>query len=602
MGRARLIEYLSRRLAQRGIALDRGLISRAIGYLRPYRRRVVVVLVCSAVSSLLIVVPAIVVRDFIDYLGNPHRSFAHVAALFGIALVAMVVSAGLGLIQAYVAETIGHNAVADLRAELFDHLIGQSVAYYTRVRSGELLSRLMNDIAGLEVMLGTTLPTVIGNALQSIALLIVMVVFDWPLTLGALVLLPFMVLGARGTARRAVHSRGLVQEQFATMSAYLQETLGIAGIMLVKAFGRRTLERNRFAEINNELRRRQIIADFTGRTYLAWLSVVQTAAPIAFLVFGAYLVVHDKTSLGTLVSFATVLLLRLAVSLGSAAQGTVSLLGSLANWRRLFEVLDEPQSVRERAGARTLTTARGDLRFEDVTFTYPGRELPAVQKVTLTAAPGQLVALVGPSGAGKSTLASLALRFHDPASGHIEIDGHDIRELTFETLSRLTGVVFQDTYLFNATLRDNLTYARQDADDGQLNEVVRRANLASMVAACPDGFDTIVGERGYRLSGGEKQRLAVARVMLRDPRILLLDEAPSHLDTVSEQLVHAAVSELFTGRTTLVIAHRLSTVIAADQIVVLNHGRVVERGTHAQLASQGGLYSQLYETQLRYAA
>jgi ATP-binding cassette, subfamily B, bacterial len=460
----------------------------------------------------------------------------------------------------------------------------------------------MTDIAGLDTILGATLPTVISNVLLSIGLVVVMAVFDWQLTVASLVLLPLVMLPARGTARRTVQARRHVQEQFAAMSSYLQEILGVAGIMLVKAFGRVPLEHSRFAEVNDELRRCQIKADLTGRVYLAWLSALQVIGPILFLAFGTYLVVHDKTTLGTLLSFATILLLRLAGALNVGAQATLSLLGSLANWRRVFQVLDEPPMVTEPRGAVTLTSGQGELRFEGVTFSYPGRELRALEAVSFTARPGQLVAVVGPSGAGKTTLASLALRFYDPDAGRVLIDGHDIRDLTFESLSRLTGVVFQDTFLFNATLRDNLLYARHDAEDRELDEVVLRANLAPLVANLPEGYDSVVGERGYRLSGGEKQRVAVARVMLRDPRILLLDEATSHLDTVSERLVHTAVAELFQGRTTIVIAHRLSTVIAADEIVVLDRGRIVEQGTHVHLAAQGGLYSRLYETQLRFAA
>jgi ATP-binding cassette, subfamily B, bacterial len=602
MGAASLIGLLRRPFERRGIALDRTTVVRVLAYVRPYRRRVVLGLACSAASSLLVVIPAFVLRDFFDYITRPHASFGHVLGLFAILLGVMLVSSALSVLQSYLAETIGHNAVAALRERLFEHLLGQSIAYYTRVRAGELLSRVMTDIAGLETILGSTLPTVIASTLTAVALLVVMVVFDWRLTLAALVLLPLVVLPARGTARRMVRTRRRVQEQFATMGGYLQETLGIAGVMLVKAFGRSSLERDRFAEINDELRRRQITADFTGRTYLAWLSMLQLLGPVLFLLFGTYLLVHGKTSLGTLLSFSLLLLVRLGAVLNNGAQGALALLSSLANWQRVFEVLDEPQAVRERSDARTLTTARGELRFEEVTFSYAGSDRAALEEVTFTAQPGQLVALVGPSGAGKTTLSSLALRFYDPDAGRVLIDGHDIRELAFASLSRLTGVVFQDTFLFNATLRDNLLYARQDADQSELDEVVRRANLESLLADLPDGYDTVVGERGYRLSGGEKQRVAIARVMLRNPRILLLDEATSHLDTVSEHLVHAAIRELFTGRTTLVIAHRLSTVIAADEIVVLDRGRVVERGTHAQLAADEGLYSRLYQTQLRFAA
>jgi ATP-binding cassette subfamily B protein len=591
-----------RALSRREIVLDRSVAARAIARVRPYRGRFALLLVCGAVGSVLAVIPAIVLRDFIDSLLRPHPSFEHVLGLSAIGVAVVASAAALSLLQTYLAESVGHNAVADLRADLFEHLLGQSLSYYTRVRAGELLSRVLTDTFGLDSTLGSSLPTLVSNALLTIALVVVMLVFDWRLTLVSLALVPLMALPARRTARRTYRARNRVQEQFATMSAYLQETLGVAGVMLVKSLGRAPQERRRFGEINDELRRREIEADMTGQAYLSMLTVLQLLGPILFLLFGTYLVIHGDTSIGTLLSFAALLVLRLVAAINGGAQALLAILGSLANWGRVFAVLDEPHTVVEQPGARTLERARGELRLEDVTFSYPGQPRPALARVSIDAQPGELVALVGPSGAGKSTLGSLVLRFYDPDRGRVLIDGHDLRELTLASVSALTGVVFQDTFLFNATLRENLLYAREDARENDLRQAIRRAYLERLVGSMPDGLDTIVGERGYRLSGGEKQRVAIARVMLRDPQILLLDEATSHLDTVSERLVQDALSELFRGRTSLVIAHRLSTVVAANKIVVLDGGRVVEQGRHTELLARGGVYVSLYKTQLRDAA
>ena len=595
-------ERMHRALRQRQIALDRNVAGRVLPYVWPYRRRLLLLLACGALTGVLAVVPAIIVKDFVDYMTRPHRTVGHVVGLFLISVVVIAGTAAVSLLGTYLAETMSHSAVADVRGEVFDHLVGQSVGYFTGARAGDLLSRFMNDIAGLEETLGFSLPTLISNALIAIALLVVMVVFDWRLTLLTLFLVPLIALPARPTARRTYHTRARVQEQYGAMATYLQETLSIAGMMLVKSLGRSSTEQRRFATINEELRQREIKAGLAGQAYLALIGALQTLGPIIFVFFGTYLVVHGQTTLGTLLSFALVLVLRLATALNSVAQSGVALLASMANWARVFEVLDETNTVHERADARSLTTARGELRFEAVKFSYAAGTHPALDAVTFEAQPGELVALVGPSGAGKTTLGSLALRFYDPQAGRVLIDGHDLRDLTLSTISALTGVVFQDTFLFNETLHENLLYAAPDASREELESAVRRANLETFVASLPDGYDTLVGERGYRLSGGERQRVAIARVMLRNPRILLLDEATSHLDSISEQLVQEAIAELFVGRTSLVIAHRLSTVIAADKIVVLDGGRIVDEGTHGELLARGGLYGRLYDTQLRRAA
>jgi ATP-binding cassette subfamily B protein len=336
-----------------------------------------------------------------------------------------------------------------------------------------------------------------------------------------------------------------------------------------------------------------------ARWFRMIIDVLSAMAPALLILAGGYLVVHHDTSIGTVFVFATVLTSRLAQSLNQLANTHVNVTGSMALFRRLFQVIDNPPEIAEAAGAVDVGMVRGTVAFEQVTFAYPGADRPALDDVSFDVAPGQLVALVGPSGAGKTTITSLVPRFYDPQRGAVTIDGHDVRGLTLESLGANLGMVFQDTFLFHASIRENLLYARPDATERQLDSAVRGAHLREFVASLPDGYDTVVGERGHRLSGGEKQRVAIARVILKDPRLLILDEATSHLDTLSEQLIQAALHELFKNRTSLVIAHRLSTVLAADQILVLDEGQIVQRGTHLQLIADDGMYARLYERQFR---
>ncbi len=388
-----------------------------------------------------------------------------------------------------------------------------------------------------------------------------------------------------------------VQEQLTEVTSYLQETLGLSGMMLVKAFARAGLERRRFADLSEELRGRQVRATMAARWFGLVLTVLQAAAPIILLLFGGLLITQGSSGLGTVLAFATVIVGQFGLSIQNLGSAAIATVGSLAMWQRVFGLLDSQPEIVDRSDPRELSEIRGEVHLERVTFSYPKAPHPALQDVSALLAPGQLTALVGPSGAGKSTFSALVARFIDPQQGTVKIDGSDLRDLTLSSIHRAVGIVFQDTFLFHTSLRENLRYGRPNASDDDIANAARDANLEPLIKSLPDGLDTLVGERGHRLSGGEKQRVAIARVLLKDPRILLLDEATAHLDNISERLIQAALERLFVGRTSLVIAHRLSTVISADQILVLDQGKVVERGTHDQLIADGGLYTRLHDGQ-----
>jgi len=383
------------------------------------------------------------------------------------------------------------------------------------------------------------------------------------------------------------------------MSGYLQEILGISGIMLVKAFGRENAERQRFATMNDQLRSQEVRQNLIGQWFGMLMSTLQTAGPALMILFGGWLVITGRASVGTVFVFATVLGQRLAGAVTTLAGMHVNITGSLALFGRLFTYIDRVPEIADSPGARELGPVTGQIRLDQVTFSYPGASRPAVADLTATIEPGQLAALVGPTGAGKTTITGLVARFYDPQQGRILIDGADLRQVTRASLARQLGVVFQDTFLFHASIADNLRYACPGASDADLAQAATAAHLHEFIRSLPDGYDTVVGERGHRLSGGEKQRLAIARVILRDPQIVILDEATSHLDSLSEHHIQAALADLLRGRTALVIAHRLSTILAADTILVLDHGRLIDQGTHAALLARGGLYAELYHRQFR---
>jgi len=574
------------------------LLRRVFSYFRPYRRRGLLVLACVAVEAVLGLAPAVVFKALIDYLAHPGGVFTHVLLLVGAGIAAAIAGGLIGVVESYLTSLISQGIISELRRQLFDRLLDQSVGFFTKSRSGEVMSRLTNDVDGVEDVVTDTVFGLFRNALVTVATLALMLRFSWPLTLVVLALIPLVALPARRAARATYRARTATQSKLAEMTAYLQEILGISGILLVKAFVKGKAERSRFGRINDDLRQLQVRQEMIGRWFGMLMSTVQTAGPALIILAGGYLVLHGHTTVGTVFVFATVLGARLAGAASSLAGMHVNVTGSLALFRRLFDYIDLPPDITDAPDALALDgDVHGSLRLQHLSFTYPSARRPALEDINLDIAPGQLVALVGPSGAGKTTLTTLVPRFLDPQNGRVLLDGHDLRDVTLDSLGAQIGVVFQDTFLFHASLRDNLLYARPGATESQLHAAVKAAYLEEFVAGLPDGLDTIVGERGHRLSGGEKQRVAIARVILKDPRIFILDEATSHLDTVSEQLIQAALGPLFAGRTSLVIAHRLSTVQAADVIVVLDRGRLVEHGSHAELLEQGGLYTTLYQRQ-----
>jgi ATP-binding cassette subfamily B protein len=577
----------------------RRMMWRVLSYFRPYRGPGLVVVGCIAVQALLGLAPAVVFKALIDTLAHPHPAFRQVGLLVAAGIGAALVGGLVGVGQSYLATVISQGIVTTLRGQLFDRLLDQPVGFFTDHRSGDLLSRINTDIDGVEDVVTDTVFGLVSNLLVTLTTLALMLAFSWQLTLAVLLMIPLIGLPTRRAGRATYAARGRTQRQRGNMTAYLQEILGISGIMLVKAFGKQPAERERFAGMNADLRALEIRQNLIGQWFRMLMTTLQTAGPALMILFGGWLVVTGRASVGTVFVFATVLGARLAGAVTSLAGMHVNITGSLALFGRLFTYIDRRPEITDATGARALDHIAGRVRLDHVTFTYPTGTTPALDDVTVDIEPGQLVALVGPSGAGKTTITGLVARFHDPQAGRVLVDGVDLRDVTIASVTRQLGMVFQDTFLFHASIADNLRYARPDATDDDLVAAATAAHLHGFISGLPDGYHTIVGERGHRLSGGEKQRIAIARVILRDPRLLILDEATSSLDSVSEQHIQAALRPLLRGRTAIVIAHRLSTILAADQILVLDHGRLVDSGTHTELLARGGLYATLYERQFR---
>jgi ATP-binding cassette subfamily B protein len=585
--------------------LEWPLLKRVFSYFLPYWKHGLVVLTCIGVTSAIDLVPALVTKTFIDTALNVRAAlpafvngnrFMFVLLLVVVFALAAPVSGLIRVGQSYFSNLISQGIMYDLRNQLFGRMLEQTVSFFTRTKTGDLMSRLSNDVNGIQSVVSDTLFSLVQNLVIVVSTVAVMLVLDWRLTLAALAVLPAFVLPTKRVGNATFEARKRTQAKLSELTAYMQEVLGISGILLVKAFVKQRLENRRFRGLNQELRDLNIRQAMIGRWFFMLMGTLGTIGPAVLWLYGGYLVVNGHVSVGTVVTFATVLLSRLYGPVGSLANLQVNVIGSLALFQRLFEYLDLPLEIKDRPGAVDLGEIQGEVEFDHVTFSY-GMARHALEEVSFQVEPGQLVALVGRSGAGKTTVTNLLARFYEPQVGRVVVDGRDIRGVTLESLGRQMGMVFQDTFLFHASVRDNLLYARPDATEEEMIAAAEAANIHDFIESLPEGYDTLVGERGHRLSGGEKQRLAIARVILKDPRILILDEATSNLDSESERLIQAALRPLFEGRTSFVIAHRLSTVLAADVILVLERGRLVERGTHYELLNRSGVYARLYETQ-----
>jgi ATP-binding cassette subfamily B protein len=575
------------------------LVPRVARLFRPYRLQVGLVLFTILVTSGLGVANPLLTKVVFDQALFPpsgHRNLHLLYVLVGIMVAVPLVSSAIGVGQTYLTTVVGQHVMQDLRNKLYEHLQSMSLRFFTGTRTGELQSRLQNDVGGVQSVVTNTVSSMVSNVVLVLSTVVAMLLLSWQLTVLSLAIVPvFVYLTWRvGRARRRIS--GQTQESLAELSALTEETLSVSGILLARVFGRHRDAVDRYRDENRRLAGLQVRQQMVGRSFFALIQTFFSVAPaLIYLVAG-----QTHLTSGTIVAFTT-LQTRLLFPIGSMLQTSVEVQSSLALFERIFQYLDLEHEIVDAPDARALSReqVRGDVRLRHVSFRYEEDAPWALDDVDLEVKPGQLAALVGPSGAGKTTISYLIPRLYDVTLGRVELDGIDVRELEQASLADAIGMVTQETYLFHASVRDNLLYARPDATQDQLEAAAKAAAIHDRIVQLADGYDTVVGERGYRMSGGEKQRLAIARVLLKDPRVLILDEATSALDTGSERLVQTALEPLMEGRTTIAIAHRLSTILAADVIFVLDRGHIVERGTHAELAAAGGLYATLYRQQFQ---
>ncbi len=593
--------------------LKPGTVKRIFSFARPYRTNIIIYLATVVVDAGLVVATPLLLKRLIDdgVIPKDASVVTNLAILVGLIAIA---DAGFNMLGRYFSSRIGEGLIYDLRSLVFSHVQKQSIAFFTRTQTGALISRINSDVIGAQQAFTATLSGVVSNVVSLFLVTITMLILSWQITIFSLLLLPVFLIPTKWVGRRL---QSLTRESFgvnAEMSSTMTERFNVSGAMLVALYGEPAREREYFRSRARRVADIGIKMAMLNRLFFIALTSVAAIATAFAYGIGGHLAIQGGVTVGTLLAI-TALLARLYGPLTALSNVRIDVMTSLVSFERVFEVLDLEPMVKNRENAKVLQTTQPRIEFKNVNFSYPRAEeislasLESAAKaetvqsgqvlnnLSFVAAPGTMTALVGPSGAGKTTISALLPRLYDVTDGAISIDGHDIRDLTLESLRDSIGVVMQDAHLFHETIAENLRYAKQDATEEEMIQACKSAQIWSLIDSLPNRFETMVGERGHRLSGGEKQRLAIARLLLKSPSVVILDEATAHLDSENEQLVHAALQNALKGRTSIVIAHRLSTVRDADQILVLEKGSIVERGTHDQLVAKGGLYSDLYNRQ-----